>query len=281
MKLRDLLQGARDRLAAAGAEGTDPRLEAELLLAHALEVNRSFLFAHPEQEIPGERADRFRALVQRRARGEPVAYLLGRRGFWSLDLEVNPDVLVPRAETELLVEAALAYIPEGEDHRVADIGTGSGAIALAIARERPQAEVLGTDISPAAVEVARENGRRLAIGNVRFALGEWCAPLEGDWDVVISNPPYIAETDPHLSRGDLRFEPRAALTPGADALAAYRAIIDGSPDCLRAGGWLLFEHGFEQGAAVRELLARGGFEAVDTRRDFQDHERVTLGRRPA
>jgi len=280
--IRRHLAAARERLAGTDDPGASPRLEAELLLARTLEVSRSFLFAHPEQEVPFQRAEAFRALVRRRADGEPLAYITGEQEFWSLPLAVNPDVLIPRAETERLVEVALTHLPEHAPQRVADIGTGSGAIALALARERPLAEVLGTDISPAAVETARDNARRLALVNVRFALGAWCAPLEGErWDLVVSNPPYLAQDDPHLARGDCRFEPRNALTPGPDALAAYRAIIHGAAPLLRPGGGLLFEHGPDQGAAVRALLLEADFEAVETRQDLLGHDRVTGGRRSA
>ncbi len=281
MKLRDHLRAARQRLREVANPDSTPDLEAELLLAHALDVSRSFLYTHPEQEIPYPRAEAFQALVQRRIRGEPLAYLIGEREFWSLSLQVNPDVLIPRPETELLVEAALERLPQNRSLRVADIGTGSGAIALALARERPHAAVLGTDISPAAVETARGNARRLAIGNATFSLGAWCAPLEGAWDLVVSNPPYVAEDDPHLQRGDLRFEPRGALTPGPDALAAFRAIGAEALERLAPNGWLLFEHGDMQGEDVRDLLASTGYSEVTTRPDLAGRDRVTLGRRPA
>lgn len=278
MNLRRLLEDARLRLAGNEDPGAAPRLEAELLLCRALEVERSFLFTHPDQPVPDARAADFRALVRRRAGGEPLAYILGEQEFWSLPLAVNPDVLIPRPETETLVELALERMPPDAPCRAADIGTGSGAIALALARERPEAEVLGTDISPAAMETARANAARLDISNARFALGAWCAPLEGAWDLVVSNPPYIAEDDPHLDQGDLRFEPRIALTPGGDGMAAFRAIAGEARERLRAGGWLLFEHGFEQAEALRELLSEAGYAEVATRQDLRGLDRVTGGR---
>src|SRR5690606_29533287 len=224
-------------------------------------------------------AARFEALVARRAAGEPVAYLVGTRGFWRLELAVTPDTLVPRPETELLVELALARIDPRAAARVADLGTGSGAIALAIAGERPRARVVATDASAAALEVARANAAALGLGNVEFRHGDWWAPLAGErFALVASNPPYIADGDAHLAQGDLRFEPRAALASGADGLDAIRAIVAGAPAHLRDGGWLLVEHGWEQGAAVRALFEAAGFDEVATERDLEQRDRVTLGR---
>ncbi|MGN6313584.1 MAG: peptide chain release factor N(5)-glutamine methyltransferase, partial [Rhodanobacteraceae bacterium] len=220
------------------------------------------------------------ALIARRARGEPIAYLIGSRGFHALELRVSPDVLIPRPETELLVELALARIPVDAECRVADLGTGSGAIALSIARERPRARVLATDASGAALAVARDNARRLNLTNVGFAQGDWCAALgDGcDFDLIVSNPPYIAEDDPHLREGDLRFEPRAALASGADGLDAICAIVRDARAHLRGGGWLLLEHGFAQGAQVRALLQESGYREVFTERDLEGRERTTGAR---
>ncbi len=191
---------------------------------------------------------------------------------------MSPDVLIPRAETELLVELALAKIAPEDAAAVADLGTGSGAIALALARERPRARVLATDASAQVLAVARANAQRLGIGNVEFAQGDWCAALgERRFDVIVSNPPYIEAADPHLARGDLRFEPAAALASGADGLDAIRAIAAGARERLRGGGWLLLEHGYDQGSRVRELLSARGYVAVSTQRDVEDRERVTLG----
>lgn len=258
--------------------GAEARFEAELLLGHALGRDRAWLFAHARDQVDEAAATRFLAFCQRRARGEPVAYLLGRRGFWTLDLAVTPDTLVPRPETELLVEAALARLPTGKALRVADLGTGSGAVALAIASERPQAVVLATDASAAALAVARGNAARNGIANLRFAEGDWLQPLAGlRFDLIASNPPYVAEGDPHLGEGDLPFEPPMALVSGADGLCALRAIIAGAPAVLVPGGWLLVEHGHEQGGAVRALFLAAGFESVETLRDLEQRERVTLG----
>ncbi len=255
--------------------------DADLLLAHALGRSRTWLLAHGDDGIAAAEAARFTALVERRAAGEPVAYLTGSRGFWTLELAVTPATLVPRPETELLVELALERIPADAEARVADLGTGSGAIALAIAKERPRARVLATDAREAALEVARGNARRNRIGNVEFRHGDWLAPLHGErFDLIASNPPYIALGDPHLDEGDLRFEPPSALSSGSDGLDAIRAIARAAPAHLRAGGWLLLEHGREQGGAVRALLHEAGFAEVATERDLEGRDRVTLGRKP-
>lgn len=257
------------------------RADAELLLAHVADRDRAWLFAHAGDELTTEQAADFATLVERRAAGEPVAYLTGHRGFWTLDLEVGPDTLIPRPETETLVELALARLPMGTPVRVADLGTGSGAIALAIASERPQAEVVATDFSAGALALAERNARRNGVGKVEFRRGDWYASLDDDrFDLIASNPPYIADGDPHLSEGDLRFEPPTALSSGADGLDAIREIVAGAPAHLVPGGWLLLEHGLEQGAAIRELLEQAGFVDVATERDLEDRDRISLGRMP-
>ncbi len=266
------------RLLARARDLIDPA-DAALLLAHALGKSRSWLFAHADDALGEAEAARFDVLLARRAAGEPVAYLTGWRGFWTLELAVTPATLVPRPETELLVDLALARLPVDAPVRVADLGTGSGAIALAIASERPRAQVLATDASSAALDVARGNAARNDIGNVAFRLGSWLQPLgEDTFDLIASNPPYIAEGDPHLARGDLRFEPAMALSCGADGLDAIRVIVRDAPACLRPGGWLLLEHGWDQGDAVRALLAAAGFADVATERDLEQRDRVSLGR---
>ena len=253
--------------------------DAALLLAHALQRPRTWLYAHGDASVDADTAARFEALVARRIDGEPVAYLTGSRGFWRFDLRVTPDTLIPRPETELLVELALQRLPADRALAVADLGTGSGAIALALARERPRARVLATDASAAALEVARGNAAALGIGNVVFREGDWFAPLAGErFDLVASNPPYIALDDPHLDDGDLRFEPPAALASGADGLDAIRAIAQGAPMHLLPGGWLLVEHGWEQGRAVRMLFEAAGLREVATHADLEQRDRVTLGR---
>ena len=273
MTLRKQLEIARLKLAALPAA----ELEAEILLAHALESPRSFLYANPEIDLPSQRIDLFRRLVRRRAGGEPIAYITGHREFWSLRLRVTPDVLIPRHETELLVESALQRLAVSERQRVADIGTGSGAIALAIASERPACEVHATDISPAAVALATENAQSHGLGNVRFHQGSWCDPLSGQFSLVVSNPPYIGQGDPHLSQGDLRFEPELALTPGHDALSALQVIAEQAAACLLPGGILMFEHGTEQASGISEILLQAGYTNIETLQDLAGLERVTLG----
>jgi release factor glutamine methyltransferase len=276
MTVRGLLAGAAVELG-----GDEPAREAELLLGHALGRDRAWLYAHADDAPDADGALRFHALLVRRAGGEPIAYIVGRREFWSLDLSVNSDVLIPRPETELLVELALQRIPQNVQVNIADLGTGSGAIALAIARERPQARVLATDASRSALAIARENAERLGIGNVEFGQGDWCAALgERRFELIASNPPYIAQADAHLQRGDLRFEPRAALASGADGLDAIRSIVAAAPAHLQPHSWLLFEHGHDQGAAARELLALGGFVEIFSAVDLEQRERVSGGRAP-
>ncbi len=255
-----------------------PRLDAELLLAHVLGRPRSHLYAWPERRPSAECIARFEQLIERRRSGEPIAYLIGRREFWSLELEVTPDTLIPRPETELLVELALARLPGDAAVEVADLGTGSGAIALAIARERPLARVVATDDNPAALAVAERNARRLGLDNIEFAGGDWCTALsDRRFDLIVSNPPYIAADCVHPRHGDLRFEPRAALVAGADGLAALHTIIDQAPAHLVAAGRLLLEHGFDQGEAVAALLRQRGFVEVATHPDPAGHDRVGMG----
>jgi release factor glutamine methyltransferase len=255
------------------------RADAEALLLHVLGQTRSWLFAHAGDALDMDVQMAFEALAARRAAGEPVAYLIGRRGFWTLELEVTPATLIPRPETELLVELALERLPRDAAIRVADLGTGSGAIALAIASERARAQVVATDASADALAVARRNAQRLGIGNVRFVQGDWLAPLAGErFALIVSNPPYIEAADPHLAQGDLRYEPAAALASGADGLDDIRRIVTGAPAHLDAGGWLLFEHGWNQGDAARALLREAGYVQVFTAQDLEARDRVSGGR---
>ena len=267
---------------AAAVLGT--RLDAELLLAHVLDVSRANVIARDERVLTPEEQGDFERLLARRVAGEPLAYLTGTREFWSLELEVTKDVLVPRPETELLVEWFLSF-PRKRESSVLDVGTGSGAIALAIAKECPEASVIATDASQAALAVARSNARRLGISNVTFELADLFKTLDpglrrGDngFDVIVSNPPYVAENDPHLA--DLKFEPALALTSGVDGLDALREIVAQAPRHLGPGGWLLVEHGGTQGPAVRELFRMAGFGSIETRRDLAGLERATGGRHP-
>ncbi|HVJ36523.1 MAG TPA: peptide chain release factor N(5)-glutamine methyltransferase [Stenotrophomonas sp.] len=254
------------------------RADAEPLLLHALGRDRAWLFAHARDPVGDEAAAAFADLVERRAGGEPVAYLTGRRGFWTLDLAVSPATLIPRPETERLVELALERLDATPGRRLADLGTGSGAIALALASERPQARVVATDASAAALAVARANAAAHGLSNVDFRQGAWWSPLQGErFDLVASNPPYIAAADPHLGQGDLRFEPASALAAGTDGLEDIRQIVDGAPAHLLPGGWLLLEHGWDQGEAVSELLRARGMGKVATWQDLEGRDRVSGG----
>lgn len=257
----------------------DQSVDAEMLLLHALGKSRSWFIAHADDDLDIDFQTTYAALVDRRVRGEPVAYITGRRGFWSMDLEVTPDTLIPRPETELLVELALERLPRGLSAHVADLGTGSGAIALAIASARPQASVTATDASAAALAVAIGNARRLRINNVDFLEGDWLAPLIFQrFAMIVSNPPYIEAGDPHLGQGDLRFEPSSALVSGCDGLNDIRRIIEGARAHLEPDGWLLFEHGWHQGEAVRKLLDTAGYIKVFTAQDLELRDRVSGGR---
>ncbi len=255
-----------------------PRLDAELLLAAALGVPRSRLRAAPESQPDAAAAARFAGLLARRAAGEPIAYLLGRREFWSLELEVDPAVLVPRPETELLVSETLQRLPAGGAARLLDLGTGSGAIALALKHERPDAMVTAVERSPAALAVARRNAARLALA-VELLEGDWFGPLAGRrFDAIVANPPYVASADPHLAA--LGHEPRAALVAGADGLDDLHRIIAAAPAHLVPGGWLLVEHGADQGPAVRSSLVAAGFAEVGTATDGAGRARVGMGTMP-
>lgn len=277
-EIRSLLDEGAARLARASDE---PRREAEVLLGAALGRSRAWLLANPDERVLDcEATDRYEALVTRRAHGEPVAYLLGEKEFWSLPLRVGPGVLVPRPETELVVERALAHLPADRDLDVLDLAAGSGAIALAVASERPRCGVVATDIAPAAVEATRENARRLGLGDrVTVLPGAWFDPCAGRrFDLIASNPPYIAAGDARVEPGVRRYEPAGALFAGPTGLEALQLIAAGAPGHLRPGGWLVVEHGDTQGADVRSLFAEAGFEDVRTYRDLSGRERCTEGR---
>jgi release factor glutamine methyltransferase len=256
-----------------------PRLDAEVLVAFALSVGRTHLYTWPAQDLEADVTARIRDLIEQRARGVPVAYLTGQQEFWSLPLEVNEATLIPRPETELLVELALARLPRRQPAAVLDLGTGSGAIALAIASERPLARVAAVDISDDALQVARRNRERLRL-TAELLQGHWYTPVDARrFQVIVANPPYVGPDESEPMLGDCRFEPRQALIAGDAGLADLRCVVEGAPAHLESGGWLLVEHGYRQGAACRELCARAGLVDVETTRDLQGHERVTLGRR--
>lgn len=275
-RVSDLLEGAVDTL---HGRVDDPANDAQLLLSHTLGRDRSWLFAWPEHAPDAAQTERFLTLVETRHGGVPVAYLTGRRAFWSLDLQVTPATLIPRPETEHLVETALE-LALAADACVLDLGTGSGAIALALGRERPDWTILATDVSAAALEVARRNAVHNGVAQVNFRQGDWfdAVPAGMRFSLILSNPPYIADRDPHLATGDLRFEPRQALASGNDGADALRHLIATAPGFLAPGGWLWLEHGAMQGATVRRLLVLHGFVQVETKADLAGLDRCSGGR---
>lgn len=263
---------------AADRDAADARREAQVLLGFALGVSRAWVTTHPDQAADSEAAARFRSLVALRVSGHPVAYLVGVKEFYGLPLRVTPDVLIPRSETEELVEAALDRLPQGEARKVLDLGTGSGCVAVAIARQRPSAQVTAVDSSSPALVLARENAAALGVV-VEFLQSDWFAALgRRRFDLIVANPPYVAADDPHLRQGDLRFEPRPALAAGADGLAHLRRIAGAAPKHLRPGGWLLLEHGYDQAEACRDLLRNAGFGELVFRADIAGLPRIAGGR---
>jgi release factor glutamine methyltransferase len=267
-------------LARACREQSLRRLEARVLLAHAAGRPQEWIVAHGCDDADDSTAGAFLALAERRARGEPMAYLVGAREFYSRRFAVSPAVLIPRPETELLVEVALQLLVDRHSPRLLDLGTGSGILAVTLALERPDAVVVATDASVEALEVARGNAAALGAPGIEFRAGDWWQALaaqDAAFDLVVSNPPYIAAADPHLGQGDLRFEPRQALTPGGAGDEDIRRIVEGAPGRLAAGGGLAIEHGLEQGALCRHLLLASGFAKVRTHRDLEGRERITSG----
>jgi release factor glutamine methyltransferase len=256
------------------------RLDAELLLSVVIAKPRSWLYTWPDHIPALPEQHLYLELIRRRQAGEPVAYMTGRKEFWDLQLKINHDVLIPRPDTELLVETALAKLPEDESIRVADLGTGSGAIALALASGRDNWQLIATDQSARALDLAQENAKNLDIKNISFFQGSWLAPLSGQtFDAILSNPPYIEKNDPHLQRGDVRFEPVHALISEENGLADIHHIISNSPSFLTPSGWLMLEHGYQQGEQVRQLFAAFSYSEIETLRDLAGHERITIGRK--
>ncbi len=259
-------------------EASTARIEVQCLLQNVLHVPRVYLLAHPERSLTDAEFALYDELLQRRLQGEPIAYILGEREFFGLNFKVTPATLIPRPDTELLVELALQRIPRNEQFTILDLGTGSGAIALAIAHACPQAEVMVCDASASALAVAQENARALEISNVSFMQSDWFAALDSQrFSLIVSNPPYIATCDPHLAQGDVRFEPVSALASGADGLNDIRNIISQASAHLLPGGWLLLEHGYDQAEQVKGLLQQGGFEEIFSACDLAGIERVSGG----
>lgn len=252
-----------------------PHREAEILLAHALEKPRTYLHTYPEHEINQTDLDTFQQSLHRRLQGEPIAYILGHTAFWDFELKVTHDTLIPRPETELIVELILEKLTEQEKIYIADLGTGSGAIALALAKERPHWELHATDQSHAALIIAQQNAQQLGVNNIKFFQGEWCMALPSQkYQAIVSNPPYIAENDPHLKQPGMAFEPQTALVSGNDGLDALRQIISQSSNYLMPNGLLILEHGFDQAPAVRALMQQSGYQQITSYRDLAGHERV-------
>lgn len=253
-----------------------PRLDAEVLVMHVCGLDRSGLITHARDALTEEQQQRLEKLLMRRRQGEPIAYLTGAREFWSMAFHVSPATLIPRPETELLVEKALALVPLNAEWIIADLGTGCGAIALALAKERPRCRLMATDISAAAVEVARSNIKKFGLTNIELRAGSWLAPLAGEkLDMIVSNPPYVRAGDWHLEQGDARFEPREALIAGTDGLDAIRHVALHAREFLKPGGWLLFEHGWDQAGDVADLLRRLGYHDIVCHQDLAGHSRLT------
>jgi len=256
----------------------DSRLEAEILLCHTLNKNRAYLFAHPEELISASQLATYQHLLAQRAQGVPIAYLTGKREFWSLDLKVNRHTLIPRHETERLVELTLELVPDKPDTSILELGTGSGAIALALAKEKPHWQIIACDICEEALQVAQENARALQIKNVSFCHSDWFSKiLPHHYNAIVANPPYIAKQDPHLKEGDLCFEPLTALVSSQEGLADLQCIIKHSYDYLVPDGLLLLEHGYDQKFSVHAILNKLGYKNVHCWQDFQGHDRVSGG----
>ncbi|MGI9290047.1 MAG: peptide chain release factor N(5)-glutamine methyltransferase [Gammaproteobacteria bacterium] len=273
--IKSLLTSCTEKLS---GNSQSARLDTEVLLMRVLDKDRAFLFANPEHELSQTELEELDALINERCRGVPVAHLTGKREFWTLELAVTSDVLVPRPETELLVEEALRHIPGKADCRVVDLGCGSGAIALALASERPLAEITATDRSKSALEIARRNAATLELEEIRFVESDWLAELRQErFNIIVSNPPYVATSNPELAGPELKYEPEEALYSGKDGLDDIRTIISSAPEHLYEKGWLLLEHGFDQAEAIHALMHEAGFTKIECYKDLAGHDRVSVG----
>lgn len=282
LTIRAILKEAQVEISTKiGLPANEAKLEAQILLQHCLSVNRAWLLAHENDALEANIHAEFEALLKRRLAGEPIAYILGKREFYGLEFKVTPATLIPRPDTETLVEAALSKIPPNTVRRVLDLGTGTGAIAIAIAKSRPRGLMTAVDQSSAALDVAEENSRCLGVTNVQFVQSDWFSALFGEtFDVIVSNPPYIAENDLHLNQGDLRFEPSSALASGKDGLDDIRHIISHARQYLAPQGWLMLEHGYDQAEKVAALMEIAGYSTISSVADLQGVMRVTLGQLP-
>lgn len=265
--------------AVAKLNNEEATIEARILLEKTLAVNSAWLISHAEDSVDLDTLSLFEALIQRRVNGEPIAYILGEREFFGLNLKVTPDTLIPRSDTETLVETALAKIPDDQPSKVLDLGTGTGAIAIAIARHKPNADVMAVDLSAAALDIAMSNVHQLAISNVTCVQSDWFNALDAmRFDVIVSNPPYIEVKDQHLKQGDLRFEPISALVSGEDGLSDIRIILKNVLVYLKPQGWVMLEHGYLQGPSVQELMAEAGLVDIETIQDLAGNDRVTIAK---
>jgi len=273
--IAELLRQSRQQLVASS---DSPQLDTEVLLCHVLKKARSHLRAWPQKTLDKPQLTAFNELLQQRVAGQPIAYLTGHREFWSLDLKVNEHTLIPRPETELLIETLLEYYPQNINIKLADLGTGSGAIALAIASERPQWQIIATDIDNNSLELAAENAQQHQLNNIRFLHSNWFEALdEKNFDIIISNPPYIPDTDPHLKQGDIRFEPRRALCSGHDGLDDIRLLAAQAPQYLKTGGLLLVEHGYDQQQQLLDIFTKNHYKNIQQTQDILNQPRLTLG----
>ncbi|GGN38861.1 MULTISPECIES: peptide chain release factor N(5)-glutamine methyltransferase [Marinomonas] len=276
MRIDELLKGAYERLTFVSDTA---QLDAQLLLAHVLEVSTSYFYTWPDKTVESANIERFDVLLVRRERGEPIAYLLGHQAFWSVDLEVAPCTLIPRADTERLVEVALSVLDINRANRILDLGTGTGAIALALAAELPNANVVGVDLIEDAVALAKRNASRNRISNVRFVQSSWFDALgtSESFDLIVSNPPYIDSNDEHLSQGDVRFEPKSALVAEKQGMADIEHIIQQASGYMAPNAYLVFEHGYDQALAVQQRLREAGFVSIESFQDLGGNDRVTIG----
>lgn len=277
MNIQQTLNTATQKLK---AQHDSAALDAKVLLAYVLHCNTAYLYSHPEQQLTSDQQQQFEDLLRQRQQGQPIAYLTGIQEFWSLDLQVTPDVLIPRPETELLVETVLQHYAKDKPIQLIDLGTGSGAIAIALATERPDWQIAATDASTTALKIAKSNAGAHHCNNIRFWQGDWCHALPEDIkaDCIVSNPPYIGEQEPELQQGDVRFEPRAALVSADQGLADITKITAQAKRHLKPGGLLLFEHGYQQADAVADILEQHGFEDIQHRQDLAGHPRITFGK---
>lgn len=276
MRIDELLKGATKRLISVSETA---QLDAQLLLAHVLEVSTAYFYTWPDKMVESAEIERFDGLLERREQGEPVAYLLGHQAFWTLDLEVSPCTLIPRADTERLVEVALSVFEAKKAHRVLDLGTGTGAIALALAAEWPNSRLVGVDLIDDAVALAQRNASRNQLNNAMFVQSRWFDALDTNqlFDLIVSNPPYIDPCDEHLSQGDVRFEPKTALIADNHGMADIEHIIQQAPNYMMPNAYLMFEHGYDQALAVQQRLREAGFVSIESFQDLGGNERVTIG----